>query len=644
MSIFKKFISLSSKNKTDELDSSLFKRTEEPSIAEFIVNGLKVIESLPYIKFVDWKHITDASKIDIKLNRRHLKDRKIQKQKDITKIVSIRDTAQEMLQMTFTIDYEGESRYIKKNLLIPSYIDDYHLLLNGKEVLPQKQIVDTSTYNKKDSVMLKTTLTPIDIYKKDVKEPFTTTTEKEFKIKTFILNLFTKEINPLYYYVAKFGVTKTINYFSMKNIVDITDLEYDKKINYYFKINNNLFVEVDKRYFKNSEFIKIFTYMLYDIIPSRAKSEMIDDIEYWTIKLGSIYTSNTKNQLNKGENVLISFGRTLDDITASMLRLDKKHLKSTYSLIRWELQNFNDLRKKDNHDLANKRLRCNEVIAFYFIQSMSQRINNLLNKKKLSIEDIEKIFNFNPNELIRLMLASKNSLLKYDPDINNFQLLNALRCSFLGPQGITGGKNINDSFRDIYPSHLGRIDLNGVSHGGNSCLTGFLTPTCNIYQDGFFSENSIDPDLFSIKMKKLNKVLFDKDIELKKMDIYNNYKSKVILKRNQYLNFKNLPKDINGNIIINKRTKLLKNLDTNQIIIFSRNKNNIDNVRSYRDENGVLRDENGRIIISRRNKIKMDSNNNYIISKRKYLTDTDITPKDQFTRIDGKILLHRIKT
>ena len=633
-SLFRKFVAESSKEKTDEVDPSLFNRRKEPSITQFIVDGLKVIESLPYIKFVDWKEIKDSSKINIKLNRRHLKDRKIQKQKEITKIVPIRDTAQEMLQMTFRIDYDGESRYIKKNLLIPSYIDDYHLLINGKEILPQKQIVDTSTYNRKKSVMLKTTLTPIDIYKKEVKDLFETTKGKVFKIETFIINLFTKEINPLYYYAAKFGITKTINYFSMSDIIDITEVEHDTSINYYFRINNNLFVEVDKRFFKKSDFVKSFTYMVYDLFPARSKSEIVDDVEYWLIRLGSIYTSNTKNQLNKGQNVLISFGRTLDDITANMLRLDKKHLKSTYSLIRWELQNFNGLRKKDNHDLANKRLRCNEVIAFYFIQSMSQRINNLLNKKKLSIEDIEKIFNWNPNELLRLMLSSKNTLLKYDPDINNFQLLNALRCSFLGPQGITGGKNISDSFRDIYPSHLGRIDLNAVSHGGNSCLTGFLVPTCEIYKNGFFSKESIDPDTFSSRIKRLKKSLKDKKIDERKEEI-NIEKHKYICRREGYLYEKSIPRDKNGKIIISKRTKLLKNLDTGEIIIFPRHNKDIEFVRSYRDENGILRDENGRIIISKRHKLKVDENNNYIISKRK--------TNNGYTIIDGRILLHRIK-
>ena len=165
----KRFIAEISKRKTAEVNPALFDRTKETSIADYIISGLKVIESLPYIKFVKWKHITDASKIDIKLNRKHLKNKAISKDKDITKIVSIRDTAQEMLQMEFIIDFDGDTRYIKKNLLIPSYVDSYHMYINSKEVLPQKQIVDMSTYNQKKSVKLKTTLTPIDLYKEEVK-------------------------------------------------------------------------------------------------------------------------------------------------------------------------------------------------------------------------------------------------------------------------------------------------------------------------------------------------------------------------------------------------------------------------------------------------------------------------------------------
>lgn len=605
----KKFIAAVSKKKTAEINPALFDRTKEPSIAEFIISGLKVIESLPYIKFVKWEHITDASKIDIKLNRKHIKNKAISKDKEITKIVSIRDTAQEMLRMEFIIDFDGDTRYIKKNLLIPSYIDPYHMYINSKEVLPQKQIVDMSTYNQKKSVKLKTTLTPIDIYKEEVKNGLETSTGKVFKVKKYILNLFTKEINPLYYYLAKFALHGTIKYFGFKDIIDVTDTEYDKDINYYFHTEKDLFIEVDKRFFDSSETVRIFTAMFKDVFDQKIKNDCIDDIDYWVIKLGSMFTTNTKNQLNKGYNVLVSFDRILDDITKNNLRLDKKHLQSTFSLIRWLLLNFSELRKKNNHDLETKRIRCNEVTAFYFIQRMAERVNVLLNRKKLTIESIEKIFNFNPDELFRLMISNKNSLLKYDADINCFELLNALRFSFLGSQGISGGKNIGIQFRDIYPSHLGRIDLNGVSHGKNTALTGFIVPRCKIYGNGYFAKESNDPDNFNKEFNKLRDKLYNKDIENRKAEIQELKYSK-LSKDFKYITERFERRD--GRIVIHRHSRVGKHLDTNQYIISSRNPN-IGYRKTYRNKQGMLMTYDDRYLIKRRYKLNK-SNNKFIIS------------------------------
>lgn len=604
----KKFIAEMSKKRTAEINPVLFDRTQETSIADYIISGLKVIESLPYIKFVKWEHITDASKIDIKLNKRHIKNRDIIKDKEITKMVSIRDTAQEMLRMEFIIDFDGDTRYIKKNLLIPSYVDPYHMYINSKEVLPQKQIVDMSTYNQKKSVKLKTTLTPIDIYREEVKNGITSTSGETFRVKKYILNLFTKEINPLYYYLAKFAVHGTIRYFGFKDIIDITDSQFDTNINYYFETEKNLYIEVDKRFFDNNETVRMFTAMVKDIFDQKVKIEYVDNIEYWVTKLGAMFTTNTKNQLNKGYNVLVSFDRILDDITKNNLRLDKRHLQSTFSLIRWLLLNFSDLRKKDNHNLETKRIRCNEVTAFYFIQKMAERVNVLLNRKKLSIESIEKIFNFNPDELFKLMISNKNTLLKYDADINCFELLNALRFSFLGSQGISGGKNIGMQFRDIYPSHLGRIDLNGVSHGKNTALTGFIVPRCKIYGNGYFAKESNDPDSFNDEFNKLRKKLYNVAIENRKQEIFDIKYSKLESEA-EYIKSRFEKRD--GCIVVHRRPIIHKNLDTNEYVISSRNPL-IGYRKTYRNENGQKMSYDDRYVISRRRDINK-SNDRFII-------------------------------
>jgi hypothetical protein len=271
-----------------------------------------------------------------------------------------------------------------------------------------------------------------------------------------------------------------------------------------------------------------------------------------------------------------------------------------------------------------KRMRCNEVTAFYFIQSMSQRINQLLNKKKLSIEAIERIFNWNSEELFRIMLSSKNTLLKYDADINCFDMLNALRFSFLGSQGISGGKNIGDQFRDIYPSHLGRIDLNGISHGKNTALTGFIVPKCKVYGDGFFSKESLDPDNFANEMGELRKSFKNVKIDLRKSEISVLKNSK--LRKSNKKNFEMR----DGRIVIHRRYNILKNKDDNLIVIGARNKPNIDYRRTYKNEKGQRLTEDGRFLIKRRTPHVIE-NGLFKISK------SPITPKSPYVSI------HRIR-
>ena len=72
----------------------------------------------------------------------------------------------------------------------------------------------------------------------------------------------------------------------------------------------------------------------------------------------------------------------------------------------------------------------------------------------------------------------KSIRIQYDVQI----LKNSIELTYIGPEGmfrwifngrpegITGGKNKGVQFRDIYPSHLGRIDINGASHGKNQLV------------------------------------------------------------------------------------------------------------------------------------------------------------------------------
>lgn len=183
----------------------------------------------------------------------------------------------------------------------------------------------------------------------------------------------------------------------------------------------------------------------------------------------------------------------------------------------------------------------------------------------------------------------------------------------MGNQGISGGKNIGDQFRDIYPSHIGRIDLNGVSHGKNTALTGFLTPKCKIYGNGFFSEYSYDPDNFSSNMKNLRKLIKDRKIDDRKVQILElkEVKNKYY---NSLMNMKNLEKR-DGKFVIHARNSYRKHLDTNQYIIAPRNPD-IFYKPLYRNEAGLLLNEDNKFFIARRSKPIIE-NGKFVIRSKK---------------------------
>ena len=59
------------------------------------------------------------------------------------------------------------------------------------------------------------------------------------------------------------------------------------------------------------------------------------------------------------------------------------------------MQNFSELRKKDNMDLGNKRLRCNEYIASLLTKTFSERVNRIIAMgSKVTLKNIEEIFKF----------------------------------------------------------------------------------------------------------------------------------------------------------------------------------------------------------------------------------------------------------
>ena len=65
---------------------------------------------------------------------------------------------------------------------------------------------------------------------------------------------------------------------------------------------------------------------------------------------------------------------------------------------------FNELRLKDNLDLKNKRLRCNEYVASLLTAEFSRRLNRILSLgDKATIDNYREFFKFPGDILIQKM-------------------------------------------------------------------------------------------------------------------------------------------------------------------------------------------------------------------------------------------------
>ena len=87
--------------------------------------------------------------------------------------------------------------------------------------------------------------------------------------------------------------------------------------------------------------------------------------------------------------------------------LEDHNKNDVYSILRWLMENFNELRMKDNLSLDNKRLRCNEYIAALLTQEFSKRLNRVITLgAKATIPDFLDLFRFSGELLIQRMHAS----------------------------------------------------------------------------------------------------------------------------------------------------------------------------------------------------------------------------------------------
>jgi len=478
------------KTNPNKFNKELLDLRFQDDILEYLIDIAKALETIDGVRFISGKLETDESKFTPrKIGKGKNSGGRVNRSKEKQYWKEIKDSRVNLVTLKFEISGDGERQIIELPLNVPKITSDNSYYLNGNNYYAVFQLVDSSTYNNKDMVTLKSLLMPISVKRKSIE--MEDMEGKAYKTSMFFTHLFKQKINLFYYYFAKMGYYKTLEYFGVDKSIILTENEPEsfKSNTIYFMLNKNLYMKVSKKRFNNDNYFRHCVANIFDILQDRArmKLENVNDEvgTYWRQRLGAIFTSNTSSQIAKADTVLASFNRIFDNCTKKSLRIDEEHKQDIYSIIRWIIKNFNSLMKKDNYSLLTKRIRLSEYICSDFCKLLSNSTYRLLNSKNVTLSKKQSLFsNIKRNIITRN--AIQNELIRYNNSVNVADLFTSkLKYSSRGPQSQSegGGKSVAVAYRGIHPSHIGRLDLNSCSNTDPG-MSGHFTPFVDI--DGFY--------------------------------------------------------------------------------------------------------------------------------------------------------------
>lgn len=457
------------------LNLAIMRKEYDLPLIEYIKDVWKSLEVVKNIEILGFDYNEDESNIDI---NRYIRTRgKKKSAKERVKYKFINDERYAVLTVRYKVTAKAEDAkpdeskmketIREKRMLIPVIDSNGFMYLKGKRYSLWYQLVEKSTYTTKDTVTLKS-LMPIGLKRStsEIKDIDGHT----YKVPIYEVYVFKKPICVLSFYAA-YGLSYALDYLHVKDVIKFVSSVENPEHKIYFQISTKVFLEVDKEIFDKMQYVQAIVGMLLEITTNRLKFDLIDDRVYWIKKLGGIQAS-----YDKGKDILVFFSRMLDETTKKILLLEPYDKQDIYSLIRYMMMNFTELRKKDNLDLMNKRLRCNEYIASLLTAEFSRRLNRIITKGgRATSKDFDEIFSF-PGDILLIKMHS-SGILRYDDTINSMDFFNKFRITMKGPHSL-GNKNevnITDKQRGIDPSYIGYLDLLvcGASDPGTS---GVLTP------------------------------------------------------------------------------------------------------------------------------------------------------------------------
>lgn len=487
-----------------DINFPIINREYEKSLNEYIVDCFKSISLvLPEIQMESHSFIIDVQKV----NQSDYERTRSNKTKDINQKFSyIKDSRLGELRMVFKVhmNYEGEEEDLTYNvkMLIPIPDKNGYYLIKGKRYMLQYQLTESATYTTPSGIVTKS-LMPIKMRKK--KNSYFDIQNKEYIFNYVQITMFEKYEMFLYFFFATMGWSNALEYLDVgKYIKAVREPEYYSDYTY-FRVSNNLYIKVKTAHLE-SDYIQNMIGSILEVMSNRIDYDDLENKDMWIAKIGAFKLNAAKeSHYELGKRYLILFNRMLDEATKYSLRLTEYNKLDIYAIVRWMLQNYKELWSKNNLDIVNKRLRCNEYVASLLNQIISDKIkkfvNTTVNTKEKMITKYRNFFSYRGNEIISKLHSS--GLMRYDDIVSDMDLFQKLKITQKGPNASgskSDAKTISSERRSLHPSHIGRQDIN-VCSASDPGLTNYITPLCKT--DGlYFKDAPPEPESFYVNFKK----------------------------------------------------------------------------------------------------------------------------------------------
>lgn len=445
----------------EAINKDIMYKTADKPLVDFVIDSWKSLQILEGIEFLDYKFTEKMSEIEI--NKFIFKRTKGRKKSEKYDYKFIEDSRLGLLTVRLKLTNEEtdfttnkivkKEAIISKSILIPIQDEDGFYFIKGKRYYLIYQLVEKSTYTSNNAIILKS-LMPFLIRRKitnvyDVKG-------NEYNLPYYTVDLFNKDQPVMLIYASK-GLDAAIQfaldiypYLVLSTVTQVDDND-DKHI--YFQISSKLYLKVRKDLFEEFSYVQSVVGGILEISSNRLTTEKINDENVWIKKL-------SQSNIEKGKSLLNSLKRLMDETTKKIIRTDLYNKMDVLTMIRYLTQEFNEHRQKDNMNLANKRLRCNEYPSSLLTQEFSKRLNRIMSLgSKATIDNYKEIFKFSPEILIQRMHAS--GIFRYDDNINDMDVFSRFKMTTKGPHA-AGEKNKNSlgiTYRSIHPSMIGYVDM-----------------------------------------------------------------------------------------------------------------------------------------------------------------------------------------